>query len=186
LHIVESKLIADPQSHRLNDWYFRLPKQRKKLLLFNKRYWGNLARKKWLVDGDRNSRYFHQSVNTRKHSCTIFRIKDTSGIWLEDPPVIRQKFIQDFSNRFTSARGALAELNCKLTSPVVTAVENAALIKLVTEDEIHTAVFQIDPHKAPGSDGFGAFFIKTIGLSLKIYYVSPLKMFSNLENFLKK
>jgi len=61
LHLVESKLIADPYSHRVNDWYFRLLKQREKLLLFNKRHGGNLARKKWIVDGDRNSRYFHQS-----------------------------------------------------------------------------------------------------------------------------
>ena len=38
LHIVESKLIADPHSHRLNAWYSRLLKQREKLLLFNKRY----------------------------------------------------------------------------------------------------------------------------------------------------
>jgi len=158
LHIVESKLIADPYSHRLNTWYSRLLKQWEKLLLFNKRYWGNLARKKWLVDGDRNSRYFHHSANARKRSSTILRIKDTTGIWLEDPLVIRQQFLHDLSNRFISARGTLAELNCQLTSSVVTAVENAALIKPVTEEEIHTAVFQMDPHKAPGSDGFGASF----------------------------
>ena len=33
LQLVESKLIADPLSIRLNDWYFRLLKQREKLLL---------------------------------------------------------------------------------------------------------------------------------------------------------
>jgi len=78
LHLVESKLIANPKSHRLNDWYFRLLKQREKLFLFNKRYWGNLARKKWLVDGDRNSRYFHHSATSRKRGCSILRIKDES------------------------------------------------------------------------------------------------------------
>jgi len=45
LQLVESMLINDPHSLRLNDWHFRRLKQREKLLPFNKCYWGNLARK---------------------------------------------------------------------------------------------------------------------------------------------
>ena len=55
LQLVESKLIGHPHSLRLNDWHFQLLKQREKLSLFNKLYQGNLARNRWLVDGDRNS-----------------------------------------------------------------------------------------------------------------------------------
>jgi len=62
--------------------------------------------------------------------------------------VIRQKFIDDFSDRFTSARSSLLELNSTLASPVITAEENIDLIKVVTKDEIYTAVFSNDPHKA--------------------------------------
>jgi len=47
-----------------------------------------------------------------------------------------------------------------LTSPVVTAEENVALIKPVTDEEIYDAVFQMDPHKSPGSDGFRASFFQ--------------------------
>ena len=73
LQFVESMIIANPQNHRLNDWHFRLLKQRERLLMFNKRYWGTLARKNWLVDGDRNSRFFHQSATARKRHCSILR-----------------------------------------------------------------------------------------------------------------
>jgi len=158
LQFVESKLITAPQCHRLTAWHLRLLKQRENLLLFNKRYWGNLARKKWLVDGDRSSRYFHQSARKKKHKCSILRIKDPSGIWLQDTHAIQQRFIHDYIHRFTSARASLAALNGHLTAPVITTEENEALIKPVTDVEIHTAVFQMDPHKAPGSDGFGASF----------------------------
>jgi len=178
LHLVESKLLADPASLRLNDWYVRLLKQREKLLLFNTRYWGNLARKKWLVDGDRNSRYFHQVAVSRERSNTILRIKETTGNWVEDPVSVSQHFIHDLSSRFTSVRGGHAEIHGTLASPVVTSAENVDLIKPVTDDEIHAAVFQMDPHKAPGSDGFGRLFPRTIGWSLEIYYVLPLKIFS--------
>ena len=158
LQFVESKLIIDPQSPRYNAWHFRLLKQREQLLLFNKRYWGTLARKKWLVDGDRASRYFHQSARKKKQKCSILRIKDPSGIWLEDPLLVRQRLIQDYKSRFSSARGSLIPLTGHLADPVITAEENEALIRPVTEEEIHTAVFQMNPHKAPGSDGFGASF----------------------------
>ena len=80
---------TDPQSQRLNAWHLRLLKQLEKLLLFNKCYWGNLARKKLLVDGDRSSRYFHQSARNRKRNCSILRIRDSSGVWLDDTHAIR-------------------------------------------------------------------------------------------------
>jgi len=111
------------------------------------------------VDGDRNSCFFHQSATNRKRGCSILRIKDTSGIWIEELPAIKQKFLVDFSTRFTSARGTRSGVNGFLATPVVTAEENAGLIKPVTDEEIYTAVFQLDPHKAPGSDGFGGVFL---------------------------
>jgi len=186
LHLVESKLIANPESHRLSDWYFRLLKQREKLFLFNKRYWGNLARKKWLVDGDRNSRYFHHSATSRKRGCTILRIKDESGVWLDDFASIQQKFIMDFSTRFTSARGAPLGFNGPLASPMVTAEENAWLTKPVSDDEIYNAVFQIDPHKAPGSDGFGASFFQNHWATIKDLLRSAIKDFFHNGKLLKE
>jgi len=89
LQFVESKIIANPQSQWFNTWHFQLLKQREKLLLFNKRYWGKLGRKKWLIDGDRNSRYFHQYAKARNRNCLILRIKD--------PEVIPQQFLQDYT-----------------------------------------------------------------------------------------
>ena len=47
LNSVASQLLDNPNSPRLNSWHFRLITEREKLLLFNKRYWGNFARKSW-------------------------------------------------------------------------------------------------------------------------------------------
>jgi len=109
-----------------------LIEQRKKLLLFNECYSGNLVGEKWLVDGDRNPSLFHQSASNRKHRCSILRIKDALGVWLKELHVIRQKFIDDFSTRFTSARSSPFELDSSFASPVITLEENLDLIKLVT------------------------------------------------------
>jgi len=186
LQFVESRIITNPQSPRLNDWHFRLLKQREKILLFNKRYWGNLARKKWLVDGDRNSRYFHQAAKIKKRNCSIIRIKDASGIWLDDIHVIRQQFLHDFTQRFTSARESLTRLNCTLTTPVVTTEENDALIQPITDAEIYDAVFQMDPHKAPGSDGFGASFYQDHWVVIKELLCVAIKDFFRSGKLLKE
>ena len=100
---VEGKLISQPNNARLNNWHYRLIKQRKKMYLFNQKYWGKLARKDWLVHRDRNSRYFHQSMKSRKSCHRIIKIKDSSGIWIDDSVQIQSCFVDDFIARFKSA-----------------------------------------------------------------------------------
>jgi len=186
LQLVESRIIANPQCPRLNAWHIRLLKQRENLLLFNKRYWGNLARKKWLVDGDRNSRFFYQSATRKNRHCSITRVKDAAGIWIDDMQGIRQQFLQDLTTRFTSVRESLPRLPNTVTPPVVTAEENSFLIKPITDKEIHDAVFQMDPYKAPGSDGFGASFYQDHWAIIKDPLCVAIKDFFRSGKLLKE
>jgi len=177
LKFVESQLLTVPNSPRLNSWHFRLIKQRENLLLFNQRYWGKLACKRWLVDGDRNTRFFHHSAKTRKQRSSILRIKDDVGVWLDQPPLIQQKFIEDFSSRFTSGCSSRALHLTRSVSPVITAQDNLDLIRSVTENEIYTALFDMDAQKAPGPDGFGASFFQDHWLHIKDQVCFAIKDF---------
>ena len=49
---VETKLVQNPNSARLNNWHLRLIKQREKMHVFNQKYWKKVGRKEWLVHGD--------------------------------------------------------------------------------------------------------------------------------------
>jgi len=118
-----------------------------------------------------------QSTKMKNRNCSILRIKDASSIWIEDIHVIRQQFLQDFTQRFTSARASLARLNCTLTTPVVTTEENDSLIRPITDEEIYDAVLQMDPHKAPGSDGFGASFYQDHWVVIKELLCVAIKDF---------
>ena len=89
INYVEAKLINNPASYRLNNWFNRLVKQREKLLLFNQKYWGRLARKEWLVNGDRNSNYFQRRANSRRKNLLITKIKNDVGNWIEDQPTLQ-------------------------------------------------------------------------------------------------
>jgi len=72
-----------------------------------------------------------------------------------------------------------------LATTVVTAEENADLIKPVTHEEIYKAVFQMDPHKAPGSDGFGASFYQDHWVALKDILCVAVKDFFRSGKLLK-
>ena len=92
----------------------------------------------------------------------------------------------DFSTRFTSARGTRSGVNAFLATPIVTAKENTDLIKPVTDEEIYTAVFQMDPHKAPGSDGFGASFYQDHWVAIRELLCVAIKDFFHSGKLLKE
>ena len=127
--------------------------------LFNQKYWGKMARKEWLVNGDRNSRFFHQSMKTRKTRSRIVKLKDSSGVWVEDPDQIKQLFITDFTARFKSAPVSPSNIDMEMLN-VVSTVDNETLLQSVLDSEIKEDLFQMDKFKAPGPDGFGAAFFQ--------------------------
>jgi len=97
---IETLLSNQPNSPRLNDWLHRMLRQREKLLLYNQKYWGTFRRKEWLVNGDRNSRYFQQQANTRRKKKLICKLKDDCGVSIDNPQDIAAEFVQDYSKRF--------------------------------------------------------------------------------------
>ena len=127
-------------------------------MLFNQRYWGQFARKQWLINGDRNTKFFHQLASARKRRCNIVRIKDETGVWLDEIEFIKDKFILEFSCRFKSSRPPCWSHPDLSISPLVSTEDNLELIRPVSDEKIHTAIFQMDPYKTPGPDGFGASF----------------------------
>ena len=86
---VEQKLVTQPNNACLNNWHYRLLKRHEKIDLFNQKYWGRLARKEWVVNGDRHSRYFYQVIKARKSRSAIIKIKDSSGVWVDDAVTVQ-------------------------------------------------------------------------------------------------
>jgi len=50
----------------------------------NKNIWRKFARKEWLVNGDRNSRYFHKFMKARKTRTKTTKVKDNSRVWVDE------------------------------------------------------------------------------------------------------
>lgn len=46
--------------------------------------WAQKARQLWLIQGDRNTKYFHVVVNKRRIHNRITQIRGSNGAWIED------------------------------------------------------------------------------------------------------
>ena len=167
LNYVESKLCHNPDSIRLNSWMQRLLRQRERLLLFHQKYWGQLARKKWLIQGDHNTHFLQANIKARIHRTSIMQLKDECGIWIKDPYLISAKFIKYFTQRFTSSYPQARTLSDLGLPKLLTDEDNYLLTLPPTLEEVRLALFSMDSNKTPGPDGFGAGFFKTYWHILK-------------------
>ena len=55
----------------------------------------------------------------------------------------------------------------------------------MTDEEIHNAIFQMDPYKAPGPDGFGASFYQQHWTTIKEQLCAAIKDFFSSGKLLK-
>lgn len=103
---IQSNIVEGPNEYLLNlesqhrKEYFEILQQEKEL-------WSVKSRYNWLIQGDRNTRFFHTSTLIRKRRNKIVYLKNNQGNWVHDEneivALIRNGFINLFSTRAVSA-----------------------------------------------------------------------------------
>jgi hypothetical protein len=102
-----------------------------------------------------NTRYFHLVANGKHHKTRIFQLQDGKKTIEGD-----NKLKKHITSYYKSLFGKSQENNFQLDEllkediPQVTDLENEALIKPFTEEEIKSAIFQMEHNKALEPDGF--------------------------------
>jgi len=49
-------------------------------VFLNQKYWDKHRKKEWLVNGDRNSRFFQCRTNTKRKKKLVTKLKDNCGV----------------------------------------------------------------------------------------------------------
>lgn len=124
-------------------------------------YWKQKTKNKWAAKGDRNTRYYHQSVKTSRRKKKIIKLVDANGQEQFSEAAKAEVANEYFKSLFSSTSNAdFSRIFQGFSSRVSTGM-NELLTREVSKEEVRDSVFSIKPGSAPGPDGMtGIFFQK--------------------------
>ncbi|CAN0876296.1 hypothetical protein LINGRAHAP2_LOCUS11225 [Linum grandiflorum] len=126
------------------------------------RYWKRKARNRWLVQGERNTKYYHRIANSHKSKNYIHKLQDSNGISQADEYSKQSFATQYFQQLFSSdlPPGFFPSNLCPNFAKHVHPEANNNLVRYVSDSEIRNATFSIGINQAPGADGFSSCFFR--------------------------
>ena len=92
------------------------------------------------------------------------KLKDTSGVWVNESAQIKSMFVDEFTAWFKLDQAGPPNVQIDVIILVI-ADDNETLLALIRDLKIKKAVFQMDKFSAPRPNGFGAVFFFSISLA---------------------
>lgn len=133
------------------------------LLIKEEIFWRQKSREVWLKAGDRNSKFFHNSTKARRECNKISCLKVGDGSLIEDLDEIKFSAVNYFQNLLNDWEGSNWKVQntfLQFIPKLITQEQSNSLNAKFTEEEVKKAVFEMQPEKAPGPDGFPAGFFQ--------------------------
>ena len=117
------------------------------------------SRERQILEGDRNTSYFHAVANQRRRKKHIGALEGDAGL-VQDTSGMLDIAVKFYKSLFCAEGKLDVALSSDFWDPVdrVTGDQNALLEADFTEDEVKTAVFGSYAEGAPGPDGFSFLF----------------------------
>lgn len=140
-------------------------------------YWWQKSKDKWLHRGDKNSRFFHNSVKAARGRNTIDKLTNAAGVEVFTEAAKGEVALEYFSGLFKSSNPAPLTTWFGDMQPRVTDQMNVELMRPVSAKEIKEAMFSINPSKAPGPDGMSAIFFQKFWTTIEAQVVREVKRF---------
>lgn len=126
-----------------------------------KDFYSQKAKSRHLIKSDRNSNFFHSIVKRNNSRNSISFICRKDGQTSFDQDVIAADFVEFYKELFGSRKPASPIDPTVLTSGCcLDDHKRMDMIKLVSPEDIKTALFDIDNDKASGPDGYSSAFFK--------------------------
>ncbi|VFQ79134.1 unnamed protein product [Cuscuta campestris] len=120
-----------------------------------------IAKQKWIVEGDQNSKIFYAWVKKKRLQNQISAIMDSEGNKVEGTNQVGEVFLEYFNKLLGSElqtddiKVESMELGSKLSTK-----KQLELIEPITPLQIKEALFSIPSSKSPGPDGYNSGFFK--------------------------
>eukprot|EP00253_Pinus_taeda_P005552 PITA_05552 len=138
--------------------------------------WRIKSRQLWLHGGDKNTAFFHKQATVRKVGNNVTMINDEEGCPQKSQEAIKQIASAYYNTPLTETKETKDYSDLLQHMPKgINEDINANLTKEINEEEIHDAIWALQPDKAPGPDGFPICFYRTYWGIIKKYLVKILR-----------
>ncbi|KAH1096690.1 hypothetical protein J1N35_013611 [Gossypium stocksii] len=122
--------------------------------------WRQKARCDWLQFMDQNTKFFHSyTMQRRKFNC-ILALHFSNREWCSYQSILSDEAIKFFENLYGENPSPMFDIPLNIF-PRLKDQDIDFIKKLILNDEIKKALFDMASLKAPGSDGFHAYFFQT-------------------------
>ncbi|KAL8143578.1 hypothetical protein V2J09_016610 [Rumex salicifolius] len=123
--------------------------------------WFQKSRANFLIEGDRNTIYYHLSTIVKRRAAKFLGLMDTEGNWVSNKLEV-EKLVVDFFARLYTAdpeiRSSLVVPTFSVTFPQLPTSEVDRLSAPFSGEDVWAALKSMSPYKSPGPDGYPALF----------------------------
>ncbi|KAG6526875.1 hypothetical protein ZIOFF_008962 [Zingiber officinale] len=122
-------------------------------------FWKQRAAIRWMGEGERNTKFFHSTVQKKRTASRIFRIWE-EGQCLDQPDGIRESGVRYFQELLTGETVDSTVVDTELIPSLVSAEDNLMLEGLPSAEEVKQVVWSMCQDSAAGPDGFSVAFYR--------------------------
>ncbi|XP_015966728.1 uncharacterized protein LOC107490459 [Arachis duranensis] len=131
-----------------------------RLLLQEELFWYQKSREQWVKYGNRNTKFFHLQTLVRRNHNRVYGLYVRDGSWSTDPYILQEEALSFYKNLFGTTEEVEVDCLGDVPMPTLSTEACARLTNPVSFAEVKSAVFSMSSFKAPGPDGFQAYFFK--------------------------
>ncbi|KAK9988211.1 hypothetical protein SO802_028450 [Lithocarpus litseifolius] len=160
------RVMADRPTYFLVNLEKELRLELNSILKQEEELWALKSRINWMIQGDRNTSFYHVSTLIRRKHNKILNLKNNQGDWINDITEVMD-FVRDHIIKLFSTELTFSSRSTLLSDPVwphISEVEANYINTPVSDEEIRHALWSLKPFKSPGPDGLHAGFFQRFWL----------------------
>ena len=125
------------------------------------RMWLQRSKVQWAKYGDRNLKYFHARATQRLRRNSIHALKKGDGTWCQNQEEVTDSIVAYYQELYNSANPTNLENTTQYINTIINEEMNAKLVANFEALEVHDAIKQMAPIKAPGPNGMPPIFYQS-------------------------
>ncbi|KAG6469540.1 hypothetical protein ZIOFF_070469 [Zingiber officinale] len=122
-------------------------------------FWKQRAAIRWMGEGEKNTKFFHSTVQKKRAASRLFRIWE-EGQCLDQPERIRESGVRYFQELLTGETVDSTAVDTDVIPTLVSTEDNLMLAALPSAEEVKQVVWSMCQDSAAGPDGFSVAFYR--------------------------